>query len=156
MKFQLRKLNCCLAAAVAALLITGCVTGPLYHAVTGIPPGHGAVYFYGQNADQSAFGNIRYNNQPLASISPGTYYVQFPPAGTNDYTVPSASGIFEGWLVTKQRPGIVRVHIEAGKSYYFRVAGGGILRVRNTIGMQEIVQCRLVKGANPTPETVHK
>lgn len=138
-----------MAATLALLLTAGCATGPVYHAVADIPPGHGAVYFYAQKTDQSAYVGIKYDGLPLVSIFPGTYYVQFPPAGTNEYTLPNAGGVFEGWLITKQKPGVVRVHIKAGKSYYFRVAGGGILRVRNVVGRREIAQCRLVKGANP-------
>lgn len=131
------KSNYYLAILVAGLFLAGCATvpHPLYKAVTDIPPGQGVVYFYCPK------------DEGMTLLMPGTYCVQFQPAGTNYYKLSDSGGggIFEGWLVTKQKPGMVRVYIKAGKSYYFRVVSGGILRVRNATGKQEIAQCRLVK-----------
>lgn len=136
------------------LAVFACVAcaPPKFQAVSKIPDGRGLVYVYAPPGAVIQGTSISHNGDKIAGLGPQQYFVHFPEPGTNSYGF--RVGYFDrgglvGMMLTQHDPSATRLRIDAGRTYYLRLIGGGmnssLWRVEETTAKIEITNCHPVE-----------
>jgi hypothetical protein len=131
-----------LAPLVALLAFTGC-KGPAFSRVEQIPDGRAVVYLY---VPKGAYGDtvVLCDGQRVAELGTRCYQPHYPLPGYRHYEIQVTDDEEFHWFSQREPFHPTRVYVEAGKSYYLRVADDyNILRVDEASGLREISECRL-------------
>jgi hypothetical protein len=138
------------ACALVLFCCAGCAP-PKFRAVTQIPQGRGLVYVYAPQGAVYAGTDLSHNGERIAGLGPEQYFIHFPEPGTNSYGFRMgyfSRGGLVGMMLTQEDPSATRLRIEAGRTYYLRMIGGGmnssLWRVEGTTAGNEITNCHLV------------
>ncbi len=145
------KLAIILGCVAASVFFVGCAPSQ-FRPVTQIPPGRGLVYVYAPKGAVIRGTALSHNGEKIAGLGPEQYFVHFPEPGTNSYGFRMgyfSRGGLVGMMLTQSDPGATPLRVDAGKTYFLRMVGGGmgssLWRVEDSTGLSEIDKCHPVE-----------
>lgn len=148
-----------------SVFLTGCASGPKFSPVTSVAPEKALVYMYRTSALFGSASSYRIwiNDAHVTDMGNGGYYPYLADPGELVFKMKVNTDILQvlgigllHFVLEKEKP-VLKIHVEAGKTYYVKHKWSSLMKMGNVAvmvlvdeetGLREIVKCRKAKGNN--------